>query len=186
MVWGHRKGCSDMSANSPLNAKQASGILTRPAVLLSSPKYRVIHVACGHNFTIAVLHNGQVLSWGSNSYGALGHGNTKDYPAPKVIETLKDEIIVSADAGHSHAGFITLQGKLYMCGKGKEGALGLGNKKLKDETSPQLVTFPEDEHVVQLSCSKGEHHEHTLALTNSGRVYAWGDGYKGKVGTVLY
>ena len=33
-----------------------------------------------------------------------------------------------------------------------------------------------------VSCSKGEHHGHTMALTVEGVVLVWGDGYKGKLG----
>lgn len=32
------------------------------------------------------------------------------------------------------------------------------------------------------SCSKGEHHRHMLACTETGTVYSWGDGSKGKLG----
>ena len=32
----------------------------------------------------------------------------------------------------------------------------------------------------EASCSNGEHHGHTLALSDQGMVYAFGDGYKGE------
>ena len=32
------------------------------------------------------------------------------------------------------------------------------------------------------SCSPGEHHRHMLACTETGTVYSWGDGNKGKLG----
>jgi alpha-tubulin suppressor-like RCC1 family protein len=142
----------------------------------------VVGVSCGHNFTLAWLHDGKVLSWGSGHHGVLGHGDTSDVTAPTVIDALKDETIVEAAAGHSHSAFVTKDGKVYTCGKGKDGALGLGEKNQKDVLAPQLVTFPQEARVVQASCSVGEHHGHTLAVTEEGQVYAWGDGYKGKLG----
>ena len=33
----------------------------------------------------------------------------------------------------------------------------------------------------EASCSNGEHHGHTLALSDKGIVYAFGDGYKGEL-----
>mmetsp|Transcript_35293 Transcript_35293/g.54035 ORF Transcript_35293/g.54035 Transcript_35293/m.54035 type:complete len:105 (+) Transcript_35293:758-1072(+) len=36
--------------------------------------------------------------------------------------------------------------------------------------------------VKQVSCAKGEKHVHTGCLTEDGRVYMWGDPYKGQLG----
>jgi len=37
---------------------------------------------------------------------------------------------------------------------------------------------------VQVSCSKGEKHCFTLCVCDNGKAYAWGDPYKGQLGTL--
>lgn len=183
MVWGHRKGCGiPTAANSATSNKQTGSILTHPYVLLSANEHRVVGVACGHNFTLAWTQEGRVLSWGSGHHGVLGHGSNDDVASPRLLQALQDENITEASAGYSHSAFVAADGRVYTCGKGKDGALGLGEGSLSDIAEPKLVAFPEKEQVFKVSCSVGEHHGHTLALTNEGRVFSWGDGYKGKLG----
>lgn len=38
--------------------------------------------------------------------------------------------------------------------------------------------------VVQVSCSKGEKHNHTMCVCSNGQAFAWGDQYKGQLGTL--
>ncbi|XP_076442328.1 uncharacterized protein LOC143281177 [Babylonia areolata] len=179
LVWGHRKGCGTADHDS---GTTRSNTVTPPTLLLS-PKVKVRGVSCGYNFTLAWMEeDGQVMSWGSGHNGVLGHGDTEDVPSPCVVRALQGEVIVHASAGYSHSAFVTAAGRVWVCGKGKDGALGLGKGQLRDVTSPELVTFPDQVQVVQVSCSMGEHHGHTLALTSEGMVYSWGDGYKGKLG----
>ena len=183
MVWGHRKGCGiPTAANSATSNKQTGSTVTRPYILLSANEHRVVGVACGHNFTLAWTQEGRVLSWGSGHHGVLGHGSNDDVASPRLLQALQDENITEASAGYSHSAFVAADGRVYICGKGKDGALGLGEGSLSDIAEPKLAAFPEKEQVVKVSCSVGEHHGHTLALTSEGRVFSWGDGYKGKLG----
>lgn len=63
------------------------------------------------------------------------------------------------------------------CGKGSYGRLGLGDSI--NQSVPKRVPF--DCPVKKLSSSKGSD-GHTLALTEDGLVYSWGDGDYGKLG----
>lgn len=87
------------------------------------------------------------------------------------------------DAGYAHCGAVTKDGAVYMFGKGADGALGLKEKTLGNNLVPTKVNSLKCVDVVEISCSVGEHHGHTLAVTRDGQVYSWGDGYKGKLGT---
>lgn len=63
------------------------------------------------------------------------------------------------------------------CGKGSYGRLGLGDSA--NQPQPKRVLI--DCNVKRLSSSKGSD-GHTLALTEDGHVYSWGDGDYGKLG----
>lgn len=191
IVWGYKKGCGDRlegkkDCDQPERKCHESAhsvsMWVLPSVCIMPENHKVVGVACGYNYTLAWLSTGVVLSWGSGHHGVLGHGFVGDIASPRPVEALQLTKIMDGAAGYSHSAFVTSDGCLFMCGKGKDGALGLGNKKLADVTCPQQVSFADNVQVVKVSCSVGEHHGHTLALTRRGEVYAWGDGYKGKLG----
>ena len=50
--------------------------MSRPRKVKSIPG-RVVHVACGAKFTVAVTHTGAVYSWGLNHDGQLGLGKRR-------------------------------------------------------------------------------------------------------------
>ncbi|XP_005094677.1 ultraviolet-B receptor UVR8 [Aplysia californica] len=143
-------------------------------------KAKVAGVSCGHNYTYAWTVEGQLYSWGRGQNGVLGLGSDDDQRLPQHVETLKEEKVATVGAGNSHCGIVTESGLLYMTGKGSDGALGFGHSHLGNALLPKRCETGTE--VKAVSCSKGEHHGHTLALTVSGSVLAWGDGYKGKLG----
>eukprot|EP00163_Fabomonas_tropica_P019714 TRINITY_DN3455_c0_g1_i4.p1 TRINITY_DN3455_c0_g1~~TRINITY_DN3455_c0_g1_i4.p1 ORF type:complete len:160 (+),score=15.73 TRINITY_DN3455_c0_g1_i4:607-1086(+) len=67
-----------------------------------------------------------------------------------------------------------------MWGHGGDGELGSGKRLPKPRSLPKAVPAIED--AVQVSCSKGSHHKHTLVRCSDGSVYSFGSGYKGKLG----
>ena len=91
------------------------------------------------------------------------------------------------DSGHNYACLISQEGDLYSWGNNTFQQLGLGKKfkNSKEISKPTKVPFFESNNlkVIQVSCSKGEKHCHTHAITENGDVFAWGDPYKGQLGT---
>jgi hypothetical protein len=49
----------------------------------------IVRVACGDTHTLAVTEGGELYSFGRNTNGQLGHGNTDDSLVPRLIEALK-------------------------------------------------------------------------------------------------
>lgn len=88
-------------------------------------------------------------------------------------------VIVRVAVGASYSAAITQSGNLYSWGCGELGRLGLGH--FNRESTPQLVEYLADVKIVDVSC--GGSNAHTLCVTQSGAVYAWGDGEYGKKGT---
>ena len=173
--WGYAKKHGVQGYNS-------QGIYTKPTLIPYLTTTKILGVSCGHNFTLAWSEDGVAYSWGCGQNGVLGHGDEKDRLIPTKIQSLSDEKVVSMSAGNSHCGVVTASGKVYMFGKGKDLALGLGNNHKHVTCTPTEVEPLRGVGVTQISCSVGEHHGHSLAVTASGEVYSWGDNYKGKLG----
>ncbi len=173
--WGYNKSHNVLG-------RRTSAPFNEPSRVEALADVRIIGVSCGNNFTLAWDDSGRAYSWGYGKHGVLGHGSESDVDTPKIIENLAGSYVVSMNAGYSHCGAVTKDGRVFMFGQGKYGALGLGPKTLSDQATPTLIPAQDGATFVQISCSVGEHHGHTLALTDSGSVFAWGDGYKGKLG----
>jgi len=94
-------------------------------------------------------------------------------PGKIVVDTASFRFI---DCNDTACAAITNKGELYTWGSGGNGRLGHGNTRNYDE--PELVKDLKD--VPLLHVSLGTHH--TLALTETKQIYAWGSGHHGELG----
>lgn len=81
------------------------------------------------------------------------------------------------ETGHYCTFSLHSDGYVSAVGKGSYGRLGLG--ALGNQTLPKRILL--ENIVKKLSSSKGSD-GHTLALTDDGSVFSWGDGDYGKLG----
>ena len=172
-VWGYSKGHGVLGL-------EHRGPYAPPLLLTPLDHIQVAGVTCGNNYTLAWGTEGEVFSWGCGRHGVLGHGDEEDRLIPNRVPI--PEAIMQAEAGFTHVGLVSVEGHIFMMGNASTGALGCGQKRLKLSPSPLQANTPEGVKFTEVSCSKGEHHGHTLALTSEGQVFSWGDGYKGKLG----
>ena len=141
----------------------------------------VHHVCSGESVTFAVGDGGRVLTWGGTGTGPMGlrgRGETGKFESPQVVEALEGEEIILTSVGSSHACAVGSGGDLFSWGSGRCGALGHGD--LENGEVPRLVTKGLREADVAVSISSGK--AHSLALTDGGRVYAWGYSGCGRLG----
>ncbi|XP_024884849.1 X-linked retinitis pigmentosa GTPase regulator [Temnothorax curvispinosus] len=99
-----------------------------------------LHVACGGHHTLILAENGNIYCSGSNASGQLGMGtNVNETHTPKLLSrgALQDEKIVKIACGESHSAILTESGKLFTCGDGRHGKLGLE----ENENNVHEVTF---------------------------------------------
>ncbi|XP_018046715.1 PREDICTED: X-linked retinitis pigmentosa GTPase regulator [Atta colombica] len=99
-----------------------------------------LHVACGGHHTFILAENGNIYCSGSNASGQLGMGiNVNETHTPKLLPrgNLQDEKIVKIACGESHSAILTESGKLFTCGDGRHGKLGLE----ENENNVHEVTF---------------------------------------------
>jgi len=126
-------------------------------------------VACGDKFSICVLENGDVLSFGNNMQGQLGHGNNIDCSSPKIIPSLKDVDFV--ECGFDYTLCKTLHNDFYAWGRNDFGQFGLGekNRNYQNSNTPvECENWPKN--IVDIKCGS----KHTLVLTSNQEVYSCG------------
>ncbi|XP_071450243.1 probable E3 ubiquitin-protein ligase HERC1 [Hetaerina americana] len=116
-----------------------------------------------------------VYVWGSNSSQQLAEGSQEKIMVPKLAKAFVD--VYQVEAGQYCTFIIHTNGSVSGCGKGSYGRLGLGDSN--NQPLPKRLNV--DWHVKKLSSSKGSD-GHSLALTEDGQVYSWGDGDYGKLG----
>ncbi|XP_031837623.2 uncharacterized protein LOC116429160 isoform X1 [Nomia melanderi] len=99
-----------------------------------------VHVACGGHHTIILADNGNLYCTGSNSCGQLGLGtNTTELYTAKLLPrgALQNETVAQIGCGESHTAIVTESGKLFTCGDGRHGKLGLE----ENENNVHELTF---------------------------------------------
>ena len=127
-------------------------------------------VDCGLKYVFALSEEGELYSWGDNGYKQLAQSDPMKKKLKLSLNNLKDlsnsdgpllssEPKVKEDTTFAQNGgrFLNKPRKIELFGK----------KGLR---------------VKQISCSKGEKHSHAACLTEDGRVFMWGDPYKGQIG----
>lgn len=136
------------------------------------------HAIAGPGHSIAVTSKGAVYSFGSNSSGQLGHGNTEEEWRPRLIRSLQGIRIIHAAAGAGRTMLISDAGRVYSFGKDSFGEAEYGGQGAKLVTTPQLVESLKDIFVVQAAIGNF----FTAVLSREGRVYTFSWGNDGKLG----
>jgi alpha-tubulin suppressor-like RCC1 family protein len=147
----------------------------------------VTQVAAGAGHSLAVTSTGQLYAFGYNRYGQLGsatNNNTSNpNPTPTPVSlTGATGGVVQVAAGQYDSLAVTSTGQLYAFGVNTLGQLGnaTNNKNFEPNPTPTLVTLPgATGPVVQAAAGS----VHSLALTSTGQLYAFGYNSSGQLGT---
>lgn len=170
---------------------------------------RIARAAAGGNHTLFLEISGTVYVTGDASFGALGlgsddstgNGNKRgrdgDYVAttgnvdnnrggggggvqsifhPLELYRLWPVGVCQIAAGDAHSAALTVDGTVFTWGRGKSGALGIGH--FQNSSEPTLIRALSGMFIKQITCGS----DHTVALTQEGRVYACGAGKYGATG----
>lgn len=86
--------------------------------------------------------------------------------------------VVNVSCGWNHCAALTENGHVYTWGRNGSGELGHGDKSGVPQLHPKQVIFFKSKCVKEVVCGG----EHTLARTESGSVYGWGNGRIGQLG----
>jgi alpha-tubulin suppressor-like RCC1 family protein len=147
----------------------------------------VIRVAAGNEHSLAITSSGQLYAFGRNRYGQLGtttnNGSDNADPNPAQV-TLPGATgpVVQADAGDDDTLVVTSSGQLYAFGYNRYGELGTATNNNTDNANPTpapVVLPGATGRVVQVVAGG----THSLAVTSSGQLYAFGKNASGELGT---
>ena len=147
-----------------------------PVSLGSGVKARA--VSAGSEHTCAILENGKVQCWGSNSDGQLGDRGVNlgfsRTPVSVVLEESRTATSISLGGTHSCA--ILDDDSLVCWGRNNAGQLGDGSTTSRN--TPVAVSLGENRTAVAVAA--GTHH--TCALLDDNSVKCWGANDFGQVG----
>jgi len=106
-----------------------------PAVVEALVGVEIVAVAAGEFHAAAVSANGEVFTWGMNSYGQLGHGDRQNRNTPTKVQTLADAAvkIAQVSCGRSHTIAVSDYGEVFTWGSNEFGQLGIESRP--DDTS---------------------------------------------------
>lgn len=113
---------------------------------------------------------------GRNEKGQLGHGDTKRVEAPRLIEGLSHEVIVSAACGRNHTLALTETGSVFAFGENKMGQLGLGNQT-DAVPSPAQIMY-NGQPITKMACGA----EFSMIMDCKGNLYSFGCPEYGQLG----
>ena len=96
----------------------------------------------------------------------------------KRVEALVGAIVSSVACGSRHTAIVTSKGKVYSWGDRENGVAGHSDPEGHQYT-PKIIEALDNEKVTQISACGF----HTGCLTEDGKVYTWGEGKFGRLGS---
>jgi hypothetical protein len=131
------------------------------------------------NNVLIVTNDDNVYAFGTNTFGVLGFGENDCVNELTLNKELSHKRMIDFKNSFCHVIARTIDGKVYCWGSNDSGVLGNGKNDCKIY-SPELNEYLSDKYIIDICC--GSHH--SLILTNSGEVYAWGRNYLGQIWNV--
>lgn len=153
--------------------------VSSPVLVSTATATSWLNVATGVSHTLAIKADKTLWAWGNNWYGQLGQGNqTLFYSTPLQIHS--DTSWQKISYGRTTLGIKT-DGSLWAWGDNTYGTLGILSTDILRSASPVLVSGPTNTSWSLASSSTGSA-PYCMAVTTTGRLYAWGRGYLGMLG----
>jgi alpha-tubulin suppressor-like RCC1 family protein len=131
-----------------------------------------VAIAAGDSHACALLGNGQVMCWGTNTDHQLGDGTNTARPIPVLVRNVSGAMAITAGTNHSCA--VLRNGQVVCWGSNRVGELGDGTQS--NTVMPNPVGRLNDAVGVAAGAN------HTCALKRTGAVVCWGEAGDGQLG----
>ena len=164
LCWGQG---GDGQLGTGLDAEESSPALTETLGFDRT----ATHISAGTDHVCAILDNGDVSCWGSNSYGQLGTGDTTNYNTPTLTDGFGiGRTAIAISSGGQHSCVILDNGSVSCWGYGDYGQLGDGMDELY-RSSPSLISSLG---IGRTAVAISAGNLHTCAILDNGSVSCWG------------
>ncbi len=149
---------------------------------------KVTAVAAGALHSLVLTSTGAVLAWGFNTDGELGDGTTANSDVPVAVKLPAGTKVTALAAGGYYSLALTSSGTVLAWGYNADGELGDGSSVNSD--MPVKVKLPARTKVTAIAAGGSLYGVgsyvagpgHSLAVTSTGAVLAWGDNADGELG----
>jgi len=169
-----------------INSGTGNANPTPALVSLPGQRGQVTEIAAGTDHSLALTSSGQLYAFGSNHEGELGIPTNSGTNSPNSMPALvslpgQSGPVTEIAAGGKDSLALTATGQLYAFGDNFYGELGsaTNNGTGNPNPTPALVSLPGQSGPVTQIAAGGAH---SLALTASGQLYAFGDNREGQLG----
>jgi alpha-tubulin suppressor-like RCC1 family protein len=182
-------------------AEDKTPVVTVPTQVRSLASKRVMSIATGYAYAMALTSDHEVYFWGNNNHGQSGLGVNyfgaafRKIEEPVLVETLQGKDIIQLGCGSFFVLALSASGTVYSWGL--VDCVGLGTlDKIKstfdpDEIAesvskdkrtvllkPRVLKVPSESRVVRINAGQW----HSCAITETGELFTWGVGYQGRLG----
>ena len=167
------------------NNNDASIANPAPALVNLPGGATVAQIAAGDDFSLALTTSGELYAFGDNEYGQLGNttnnATTAANPAPTLV-ALPAGRVTQIAAGFDYGLALSSTGQVFAFGDNDYGQLGNPSNSGTTTANPSAtqVSLPGSAGPAVQIAAGGYH---SLVLTSSGQVFAFGDNDYGELGS---
>ncbi|CAL1678628.1 unnamed protein product [Lasius platythorax] len=179
---------------------------SKPTRVAGLSEKRIVDIACGSYHSLALTNDGKVYAWGENKHRQLGYVHDYGSDLPRQVKHELEGKKIDHIACGSMFNMVVTEGKLYGWGNNENGQISIyitpvtttdtisekpiffwgietfvTNVQVESQKYyeyPHKITVVSGKAIVKVACGS----RHTLALTDEGKIYAWGKNDKGQVG----
>lgn len=140
-----------------------------------------LKIAAGGNHTLVLFASGSVYSVGENRDGRCSTLQSTGFNRVLFNSVRRGKIdsFKLCSATWEASIFVTPESRVYTCGAGSKGELGLGENVTTVNMPESIEDFPPmGTSIVDVASSMW----HTVAVLSNGEAYGWGNGRKGQLG----
>lgn len=144
--------------------------------VVDSVSCKPLKISSGGNHTIVLFEDGNVYSAGDNSFGQCGHPSL-EYSIVEVFTRVESQNAwADISCGWEFSILVDSKNRVFLCGRGVKGELGLGQEVTESEIQEVHQKFELQIESVRSSVA------HTVLKLASGEFYGWGSCRKGQLG----
>jgi alpha-tubulin suppressor-like RCC1 family protein len=151
--------------------------INNPIIVKQLCNKKIIGFDYGVKHMIAITEDNKLYIWGDNEFGQLGNGTNDNCFVPQMPEKLMDERIIDISCGNYHSLVLSECGRIYAWGHNGYGQIG-NECDNKCQLIPVKIESLAKVKIISISCGRF----HSMALSDKGCVYSWGNNSWGQLG----